>query len=446
MNILDDDQNYTTIPIIGTVNINEINPNIYILDSINNTNFSFIYNTLLYTNMKCRITTSYRYNIDDALKFKEQYIKEHHLEKNPKEMKKFLKLFQEIYEYKHSEPNDLSKFIDIFNNNEFPMPICNYKSCYKKDGFFIINYRDMTFNLDIDSTAIFSEFLNSDFSNFDIFFEFFTKYFLSFIYLFDENDKKNLKANHFYKFDKIYSLAQKYHDVILHDINNYQLLFKNFIDYTYNYTNDTDIKTNDFSFDAMRRFLIFRRINFHTFDCLINNIKTKNLYDVELFPVDIEKIYDKNILLEKFNTERSGIRWGTRTYTNNIFSLFYYIFYKTIFNETYIIKKCKNCNKYFFTKHNSAQLYCDNLFNEKQTCKDIGNQIAQLKKQHDDLVYGKYRKIYAKKAMLVKRNPDIESYKIDYENWKKEAQEYRDKLKKEKITNEEFEKWLDTYT
>lgn len=45
--------------------------------------------------------------------------------------------------------------------------------------------------------------------------------------------------------------------------------------------------------------------------------------------------------------------------------------------------------------------------------------------------------------MLVKRNPDIESYKLDYENWKKEAQEYRVKLKKDLITNEEFEKWLD---
>ena len=443
MNNLEDDPNYTTIPIIGTVNINEINTNIYILDSINNTNFSFIYNTLLYTNMKCRITTKAGFHRDDTFKFKEQYIKEHHLDKNPKEMKKFLKLFKEIYEYDPYEQRDLSKFNNLFNNNEFPMPICNYKSFYKKDGFFIINYRDMSSSSDIESTSIFSEFLNSNFSNFDIYFEFFTKYFLSFIHLFDATDKKLLKANHFYEFNKIYNLAQKYHDIILREIINYQLLFKNFIDYTYNYTNDTDIKTNDLFFDAMRRFLIFRRTNSDIFDSLIDNIKTKNLYDVELFPVDIEKIYDKNVLLDKFNIERSGVSWGTRTYTNNIFSLFYYMFYKTIFNEAYIIKKCKNCNKYFFVKPNSTQLYCDNIFSGKQTCKDIGNQLAQLKKQQDDLIYGKYRKIYAKKAMLVKRNPDIESYKLDYENWKKEAQEYRDKLKKDLITNEEFEKWLD---
>ena len=57
--------------------------------------------------------------------------------------------------------------------------------------------------------------------------------------------------------------------------------------------------------------------------------------------------------------------------------------------------------------------------------------------------YGKYRKIYAKKAMLVNRNPDIEVYKIDYENWKKEAKEFMDAIRSEKKTYKEFDKWLE---
>ena len=56
--------------------------------------------------------------------------------------------------------------------------------------------------------------------------------------------------------------------------------------------------------------------------------------------------------------------------------------------------------------------------------------------------FGKYRKIYAKKAMLVKRNPDIEVYKKDYENWKKEAKEFMDAIRSEKKTYEDFDKWL----
>ena len=73
----------------------------------------------------------------------------------------------------------------------------------------------------------------------------------------------------------------------------------------------------------------------------------------------------------------------------------------------------------------------------------IGNQIAQRIKQENEIVYGKYRKIYAKKAMLVKRNPDIEIYKKDYENWKKKAKEFMDAIRNEKKTYEEFDNWLD---
>ena len=83
------------------------------------------------------------------------------------------------------------------------------------------------------------------------------------------------------------------------------------------------------------------------------------------------------------------------------------------------------------------------LFKGKQTCRDIGNQIAQRIKQENDKVYGKYRKIYAKKAMLVKRNPDIEVYKNDYENWKTEAKKFMDAIRSEKKTYEDFDKWLD---
>ena len=72
----------------------------------------------------------------------------------------------------------------------------------------------------------------------------------------------------------------------------------------------------------------------------------------------------------------------------------------------------------------------------------IGNQIAQRIKQENDKVYGKYRKIYAKKAMLVKRNPDIEVYKKDYEKWKKEAKKFMNEIRNETKSYDEFNKWL----
>ena len=445
MKNLEDIPNYTTVPIIGTYNIHSIDSNIYITLPRDMTNFNFVYSTLLYTNMKYRISSE-KYNSfhrDDLKKFKEDYIKENNIKENSKEMKTFEELCKEIY-LNYSFEMENPKYYKLFNNNKFPIPLCNYKSHLKKDGYFLIDMISDNHYPYIKSAYILTDFINIDFSNYDNYFEFFTKYFLSFINFFEEKDRKSLKAYHLYTFSKIENLAKKYQDVVLSETLKYQTLFKNFIDYTYNYTNDKDIvESNNISFNAMKRFLIFRRTNYVIFDHLINNIITTNQFDVELFPVDPEKICEKKELIKKFNIDRAGVNWGSRSYATNIFSYFYYIFYNTIFGEKYIIKKCKNCNKYFYTNFDSTQLYCDNIFTKNQTCKDIGNQIAQLKKQKHDIVYGKYRKLYSKKAMLVKRNPDIESYKAEYENWKKEAQEYRDKLKKEEITNEEFEKWLD---
>lgn len=438
------DSNHAIIPPIGTIDINEINSNIYI-QSITDSHFSFIHNSLLYTNMKYRINNLISFYEDDLQKFQDDYIEKNNIKDDINEIEKFMTIFLEIYDYNQYKDTKLEKHKKLFDSNKFPMPLCNYKSSFKKEGYFMLDYTLEDIFPSIYSAKILSDFLNNDFSNFDIFFEFFTKFFPSFIDLLNKTDRKNFKQNNLYEFDVIVNLAKKYQASIIKVITKYQILFKNLIDYTYNYTNDNDI-INEFDpyFEPMKRFLVFRRINFLDFNYLINNIKTTNLYDVELYPVDTEKIYDKDILLKKFNKEYCNVNCSPKTYTNNVFSYFYYMIYTIIFNASYTIKKCKNCNKYFITYFDSNQLYCENIYSGTQTCKDIGNQIAQLKKQKYDLVYGKYRKIYSKKAMLVKRNPDIKSYKTEYENWKKEAQEYRDKLKKEEITNEEFEKWLDT--
>ena len=437
MKEINNNSNCTIIPKIGKVNINKLNPNIYITNSNIPTNFDFVYSSLLYTNMKYRISNKIPFIEDDLTKFRDKYIKEDN-------KIEFYKLYKDIYSCNLNEQKNLTKYSKLFSSNKIPMPVCNYKSGFKKDGYFIIYYYFDNLTPSIKTTEVLSTFLNTDFSDFDNYFEFFTKYFLSFINLLDSTDKKYLKPNHFFEFKEIELLAKKYQKVITKEIISYQTIFKNLIDYTYNYTNDNELlETPDIFFDKMKRFFIFRKTNHSSFDCLINNIKTSSLYDVELYSNDTEKIYDKKELLRRINEEHDKISWGPQTYTTSIFSFFYYMIYTIVFNNSYAIKKCKNCEKYFFTSIDSPQLYCDNIFTGMQTCKDIGNQIAQMKKQKYDIVYGKYRGIYSKKAMLVKRNPDIKSYKIDYENWKKEAQEYRDKLKKELITNEEFEKWLD---
>ena len=45
--------------------------------------------------------------------------------------------------------------------------------------------------------------------------------------------------------------------------------------------------------------------------------------------------------------------------------------------------------------------------------------------------------------MAVKRNPDIEYYKTNYEKGKKEAKEFINDIKSGNKTYDEFDEWLD---
>ena len=73
----------------------------------------------------------------------------------------------------------------------------------------------------------------------------------------------------------------------------------------------------------------------------------------------------------------------------------------------------------------------------------MGNKYSQKRKENEEPVYKKYRQIYSKKSMTVNRNSDIESYKKNYEIWKKEANQFRKDIKNGVRTVEEFDNWLD---
>ena len=50
--------------------------------------------------------------------------------------------------------------------------------------------------------------------------------------------------------------------------------------------------------------------------------------------------------------------------------------------------------------------------------------------------------IYTKKAMAVKRHPDIPEYKENYKNWKPLALKYLQEYKSGTLDAKTFEKWL----
>ena len=310
--------------------------------------------------------------------------------------------------------NELKRKIDYL---EIPKKLHYYElgelsNCH----FFIKNH----FSIVHGGTNLI-DFLNTNFSNFDEYFVWFTKFFTSYI-----------------KYFEIENLGKKYFKLIKKDAIKVQKIYSEFVDYIFNKhpLEDSRTMTNKI------RFYIYYTSHFKALKQYVTDFQIDNAFNYKIFPEYLENSEEK--LLEFFTTGQhfADVYAETNATSSSVYSILYITLFKFVEEDKYIIKKCKNCDKYFITD-NPRINYCNNLFKGNQTCRDIGNQIAQRIKQENEIIYGKYRKIYAKKSMLVKRNPDIEVYKKDYEKWKKEAKEFMDAIRSEKKTYEEFDKWLE---
>ena len=238
-----------------------------------------------------------------------------------------------------------------------------------------------------------------------------------------------------------------------------QKIFIDFVEYIFNINKKEKLKP----FSAKQRFYVYTNI------CSdLSNIMDDYSCDYELkynffskdFDNDVRDIIVQSLVKEKpynlahsedflydsikkYDSDNTNINGYTCTFiTKNIYTYFYIVLYYLTLSNSGYIQKCKYCGKYFFTEKLNVA-YCDNLNEDLLSCREIGSKLSQKIKEKNNPVYGKYRRLYAKKAMMAKRNPDIESYKINYEKWKKEANEFMKDIKNGTKTYEEFDKWLD---
>lgn len=233
-----------------------------------------------------------------------------------------------------------------------------------------------------------------------------------------------------------------------------QKLFKDFVDYVFN--NNRKRKLNKLT--SKQRFYIYQNTNQDIDDLskeyVCNYELGFNFHDKNFIDDMMQKIIkgEKNTLtnedflinsLLKYDSNGDEIYNATYSFeTDNLFTYFYIVLYHIVAENKEFIKKCLVCDRYFFTDKEST-LYCNKKISDDMTCKEFGIKTSQKRKENEEPVYGKYRQIYAKKAMAVKRNPDIEYYKTNYEKWKKEAKQFIADIKKEKKTYDEFDEWLD---
>ncbi len=379
------------------------------------------------------------------------------------------KLVDELYKETKIKRKDYSFneiFLSLIDKNVPPIPenLLFVRNIEKIDLDLILNYEYR--KMALGDNLI--EFLNLDFNNFDDFFKSFCTFF--FIYLdkipeeqlikifkgFDKNiiNIGTNKPIHIANKELLKQCAESFYETEKDSLIKIQLLFRNFVDYVFN--NNREKKLNKLS--NAQRFYIFQNINKdlkeisedYICDYSLNFSFTDEEFMNELLG-EIQKGISNPLSDEKFlinamtKNDPNGKKIVGNKYnfkTNNLSSYFYIVLYHIVLNNIDYIKKCQVCGRYFFSDKNTT-LYCNNKYADDMTCKEFGIKTSQKRKENEEPIYGKYRTIYARKAMLVKRNPDIKSYKTSYEKWKKEAKQFMQDIKDGKKTYDEFDEWLD---
>lgn len=102
------------------------------------------------------------------------------------------------------------------------------------------------------------------------------------------------------------------------------------------------------------------------------------------------------------------------------------------------IKSCENCGKYFIPVSKSNEIYCDNIYKNKKTCRQVG---YEHKLNNNDILKA-YRTAY--KSQNAKKHRNKHRVDIDerFKKWHLEARNRLEDAKIGKIDIEEFKTWL----
>lgn len=153
---------------------------------------------------------------------------------------------------------------------------------------------------------------------------------------------------------------------------------------------------------------------------------------------NISKISENELIQRIKNPDNN--RYGIQEIyeIDNFYNLLFLELWFILQEKTYL-KKCKNCGKYFLTI-NSAVIYCDNVFEDNKTCREIGASKVFSKNLERDEAYNLYRKVYKKKQALAKSKGG--SFEVEYNLFKNQGKDKKNAYKLKEITKKEFMDWL----
>lgn len=291
------------------------------------------------------------------------------------------------------------------------------------------------------------DFLNINFEEFEEFLNFFIKYgpfgYKSFLNKSFEKFIDSLVTEDI-TYIKFRQIINKFYLKYKNNFIEFQTKLINVISYTYNLDNNKNISSLT---PLQRNYIAAKKYHFY----YPLNVNVQTIYDtISHSSNQYKKLFatfqsEKDLINDIKNNEFE-ITPGISYQSNDIFSLLIISFNQILQNKKIVVKKCNNCGKFFIPVAKTNEIFCDNVFgNTNKTCKQVGSAIAYNNKLKKDDAQRKYRSTYSNWCMLIKRYPDIESYKLNFEVWKKEANKFKSDIRNKTSTNEEFLEWLETH-
>lgn len=178
-------------------------------------------------------------------------------------------------------------------------------------------------------------------------------------------------------------------------------------------------------------------------DLMLSVYKELKNNDVSITDDKIYKnIYDKTQQLNEYNQIIT-----LKSYEISSIQDLLCVYFNYFIDNSIVIKKCKNCGKYFIPSSRTDEKYCDNSSpqNANKTCKEYGAKKTyrdklnsnEIKKAHYTTSQFYRMKITRaksdrEKTLLVK---NFDSYKLNYEKQKK-------KFNRNKLSEEDFINWI----
>lgn len=167
-------------------------------------------------------------------------------------------------------------------------------------------------------------------------------------------------------------------------------------------------------------------------------------YLKEMADYDMDESHS-NISIDFSFSHFSNIEISDRipfAYKSGSFNSILYLSLRQIASSKYLICKCENCGKFFIPYTNHDTKYCDNIFKNNKTCKELAPEIAYKQKLKQDPLLKKYRSRYQSLQKSASLNPELNVQR--YEDFKKIGAIKKNDYLNGKISSNDFEEWINS--